>query len=190
MPRTPEQAEQWLRNKKTNVVDECQLTQREAYGVDSNGDGTAYIDWQKSQHKFGLKETPWKGVEHRWGPHGSNTAGHVAFGVDDKGTILSTDWPTAGHIGETTVDELSQKWYGGKANYLGFTSDIDGVVVAPKPKPPVPPKPEIVWHTMQFNRLAFRTAKTLHLTWKKFHELNPTIKRLTRLKKGQKVRIK
>lgn len=188
MPRTPEQAEQWLRNKKTNVVDTCQLTMHEAYGVPSNGDATAYIDYQKSQHKFGPKVTPWLGVLHRWGPTPSNPDGHVAFGLGSAGHILSTDWPTAGHIGETTVEKLSDKW--DNHNYLGFTSDVDGVVVAPKPKPPVPPKPEKVYHTMQFNRLAFRTAKTLHLTWKKFHELNPTIKRLTRLKKGQKVRIK
>lgn len=56
---------------------------------------------------------------------GSTGAGHAALSAG-QGWIFSTDWPTAGRVGEVKITELATTWH---EEYLGWTGDINGKVI-------------------------------------------------------------
>lgn len=56
---------------------------------------------------------------------GSTGAGHAALSAGG-GWIFSTDWPTAGRVGEVKITTLAATWH---ETYLGWTGDINGKVV-------------------------------------------------------------
>jgi hypothetical protein len=41
---------------------------------------------------------------------GSGGAGHCTIGAPESETIFSTDYPTKGFVGHTTVDEINSHW--------------------------------------------------------------------------------
>lgn len=51
--------------------------------------------------------------------------GHIALSLGG-GRIRSTDWPTKGRVGTTTIGDLCRDWYGSQANYLGWSRDFAG----------------------------------------------------------------
>lgn len=84
------------------------------------GPSTAALAWATSKYKHKGDANPPAGVPVYFAPN------HVALSIGG-GTIVSTDWPTIGHIGETTITELAKAW---NHPLLGWTSDIDGALIA------------------------------------------------------------
>lgn len=77
---------------------------------DFDGDGDAdAVDMLKATTKL---QTSWPaplGVFVFWSG-GSNGFGHVAPTVDDRGTVRSTDWPSAGQVNNVNVQTLDRAW--------------------------------------------------------------------------------
>ena len=59
-------------------------------------------------------------VYFRGGAHG-----HIAISLGG-GRIRSTDWPTKGRVGTTTIGDLCREWYGSQSNYRGWSRDLCG----------------------------------------------------------------
>jgi hypothetical protein len=91
--------------------------------------------WNNAKGKHGPDPSPPPGVPVWW--LGSKY-GHVAISVGG-GRVRSTDWPSRGRVGETTITNLSRAWgrkYVGWAEYLGGQK-IPGVTTsAPAPAKP------------------------------------------------------
>jgi len=64
------------------------------------------------------------------------TYGHIAISIGG-GFIRSTDFPTKGHVGTTTINDLCREWYGTTANYRGWSRDLCGDPI---------PGLQAVWH--------------------------------------------
>ncbi|WP_436036061.1 hypothetical protein [Microbacterium sp. LjRoot45] len=60
--------------------------------------------------------------------------GHICLSLGGN-RIVSTDWPTRGRIGATTIDELERKWASNEVEFLGWTDWIGGHNVTTGPDP-------------------------------------------------------
>jgi hypothetical protein len=75
-----------------------------------------------------------------WWDKGRTTAkfpeglGHVALSLGG-GKIRSTDWPSRGKVGTTTIAKLNATWT--KQRYRGWSEDINGVRVTSTPPTPL-----------------------------------------------------
>jgi hypothetical protein len=77
---------------------------------------TAIAAWTAATQKHAGDKNPPAGVPVFFAPN------HVALSIGG-GNIVSTDWPRSGHIGKTTIQELSKAW---SHIYLGWTGDLNG----------------------------------------------------------------
>ncbi len=158
IPRTPDEAIAWCKAHPTNKVRACQEEAHEAYNVPSNGDATAYIDYQRSAHKHGPAAPRIPGGLARWKRKtGDGNPGHVAPFDHDTDKVWSTDWPTDGHRSLVSVAELTQDW---DLEFLGWTEEVDGVPVAtpPSPKPQRPAPVRAVLQAGRATKAALKTA--------------------------------
>lgn len=135
MSRTINEALDYCASNRHTEYRACQKECRIAYGVPSDGTPSAAADWEKSQHK--VHETdPMKfprGVLVRW-VGGSKGSGHVAISTGD-GNCWSTDILADGHRDHVQISLIHAKW---GLTLVGYTYDIDGVLVV---EPEAPRKP-------------------------------------------------
>jgi hypothetical protein len=85
---------------------------------------TAIAAWAAARDKHARDANPPAGVPVFF--LGAERPGHVALSIGG-GKIVSTDWPHAGHIGQTTITELASTWH---HTYLGWTGDLNGKAIA------------------------------------------------------------
>jgi hypothetical protein len=107
--------------------------------------------------KFETATRAFNGTQHRhtttppagvpvWWDKGRTTAqfpeglGHVAVSLGG-GKIRSTDWPSKGKVGTTTIAKLNATWT--KQRYRGWSEDINGVRVFIQPAIPGTPPPKV-----------------------------------------------
>lgn len=117
-------------------VGSCKLAVREAYEVRVSHSGSAHAAWTQAAHKHRLSDpgrAP-KGAPVFWsgGTHGY---GHVAVSAGD-GRIWSTDIERLGYFDLVPASAPATQW---GLVPLGWTNDLDGVLVyqeKPMPKRP------------------------------------------------------
>lgn len=141
--------------------------------VDKDGDFDAVDSWRRAtkRHRAAVDDvTPPAGVPVYWSG-GSKGHGHIAITVDGWGAIESTDWPSAGVVGSTTIDELTRKW---GLTYLGWSEDIHGqeIPTGLPPRRPAEVRQEIkdaraIRDNPSTGKRRRRIAQTVIDTWKK-----------------------
>src|ERR1700740_530920 len=110
----------------------CQNASRTVYGVPSDGTPSAAADWAKSKHRVETTDPnaiP-RGALVRW-TGGSHGFGHVAISVGG-GWCWSTDLGRVGYFNLVRIADVHVKW---GLTLVGYTWDIDGVVVGPPQTP-------------------------------------------------------
>jgi hypothetical protein len=119
----------------------CLRFVRTMLGVGSKFE-TATRAFNATKHRH--TTTPPAGVPVWWDKGRTTTKfpeglGHVALSLGG-GKIRSTDWPSKGKVGTTTIAKLNATWT--KQRYRGWSEDINGVRVFTPSTPPgaVPPK--------------------------------------------------
>ena len=78
------------------------------YGLAHSGFSSAAEHWEKTPASYKLSGYE-EGALAFW-TGGSSGAGHCTIGSPKAGTIFSTDYPTKGFVGHTTVGELNSHW--------------------------------------------------------------------------------
>lgn len=109
-------------NQSGNEVNNCLGTVSYWLGG-SHGVPNAITAWQRSIAKHPGDLHPPAGVPVYWS---GGRDGHVALSLGN-GMIRSTDWPSAGRVGTTSISTLSLAW--GK-HYLGWAGDTWGRMLA------------------------------------------------------------
>lgn len=99
---------------KHNIPNMCLYYVRTWCGA-PGGYPNAGTAWLAAKYKHGQDRNPPAGVPVFFMPN------HVALSIGGQ-NIVSTDWPHAGVIGQTTIDELEKAWH---KTYYGWTEDID-----------------------------------------------------------------
>jgi hypothetical protein len=86
--------------------------------------------------------------------------GHVALSLGG-GKIRSTDWPSKGKVGTTTIATLNRTWT--KQRYRGWSEDINGVRLPMTPGAPtkVPPPKVSLSKVVQAARTGSKAAGVL-----------------------------
>lgn len=102
-------------------INRCLSFVRQALGAPGIGYG-AIDAWNNAKYK--MHSTPPPGTPVFWA---GGRYGHAALSTGG-GRIISTDWPGAGTVSETTISALTSAW--GK-RYMGWTRDINGKLVYP-----------------------------------------------------------
>lgn len=111
------------------AVGYCARFSRECAGFgalgdfDGDGDADAVDMWKASKVRHPGDRHPPLGVFVFWSG-GSKGHGHVAPTVTSNGVVRSTDWPSAGVVGMTTIDAIDRAWP--SMTYLGWTEDLYG----------------------------------------------------------------
>ena len=103
--------------------------------------GDATDAWTNALGKHTGDRNPPRGAPVFW-TGGSAGHGHIVMSLGN-GQVRSTDWPSSGKVGTTTIDELSNKW--GSLKYAGWAEGFNGVWIpelkggaTPPPSAPAP----------------------------------------------------
>lgn len=99
----------------------CLRFVRKVYGLDAR-DRSAIVAWHESRSKHRGDPRPPAGVPVFWAGGGP---GHVALSLGN-GWVLTSDYPSRGHVTKVTISALDEAW---NLRYLGWTDDLEGVVV-------------------------------------------------------------
>lgn len=91
---------------------------------DDDGDADAVDAWKRARRRHPGALTPPAGVPVFW-TGGSRGHGHVAMSLGN-GNVRSTDWPTAGQVGDVDIATLTARW---GLPYAGWTEDLNGVTI-------------------------------------------------------------
>lgn len=121
-PRVGSAAVDFARRIVSWRIGMCQMFVRTCQGV-GPGAGTALEAWRNAgpDHQHGGKYPP-PGVNVHW-QGGPGDPGHTALSVGD-GRCRSTDYPSAGLVGEVSIGAITRSWFGREGRYLGWT-DVD-----------------------------------------------------------------
>lgn len=99
----------------------CLRFVRKVYGLPAR-DPSAIAAWHESRSRHKGDRLPPAGVPVFWSGGGP---GHVALSLGD-GWVLTSDYPSAGHVTRVSISTLRAVWH---LEYLGWTDDLEGVVV-------------------------------------------------------------
>jgi hypothetical protein len=99
----------------------CLRFVRKVYGLDAR-DRSAIVAWREARHKHRGDPRPPAGVPVFWAGGGP---GHVALSLGN-GWVLTSDYPSRGHVAKVPISTLDEEW---NLRYLGWTNDLEGVVV-------------------------------------------------------------
>jgi cell wall-associated NlpC family hydrolase len=99
----------------------CLKFVRKVYGLPAR-DPSAIAAWHASDSKHKGDAEPPAGVPVFWSGGGP---GHVALSLGD-GWVLTSDYPTSGRVTKVEISTLDAAW---GLHYLGWTDDLEGVVV-------------------------------------------------------------
>jgi len=99
----------------------CLKFVRKVYGLPAR-DPSAIAAWHASDSKHKGDAFPPAGVPVFWSGGGP---GHVALSLGD-GWVLTSDYPTSGRVAKVEISSLDAEW---GLHYLGWTDDLEGVVV-------------------------------------------------------------
>jgi cell wall-associated NlpC family hydrolase len=99
----------------------CLRFVRKVYGLPAR-DPSAIAAWHDSRSRHKGDRLPPAGVPVFWSGGGP---GHVALSLGD-GWVLTSDYPSAGHVTRVPISALRAAWH---LRYLGWTDDLEGVVV-------------------------------------------------------------
>lgn len=133
---------------RTNVPGTCYLWTRTMAGspavgdVDRDGDADAVDGWKATKRRHAGDRNPPAGVPVFWSG-GRNGYGHAAVSLGG-GKIRSTDAGGSGKIATVDLGWVEREW---GLTYLGWSDDLNGVVIPGEPEPPVEkatPKPSRV----------------------------------------------
>ena len=87
--------------------------------------------WDHAKYRHAGDRKPPAGVP-VWFNHGSaNVYGHICISLGG-GKIRTTDWPSRGRVGETTITELERRW---GRKYVGWAEDLYGFRIPGFPRP-------------------------------------------------------
>lgn len=126
--RTPAEALAWARARDRWASGMCLQFVRSCFGVPAVHPD-ASTAWAATQHRH--TSTPPAGVP-VWWTGGRRGFGHVAISAGG-GRIVSTDVPSSGRVGTTTIRALTSAW---GHTYRGWSEDINGYRVADFTQPP------------------------------------------------------
>lgn len=127
MPNSRQQAVAKALSTTTYPVGMCARFTRECFGVgalgdfDGDGDADAVDQWAAARIKNHDDRNPPAGVPMFWAG-GSKGYGHAAVSLGG-GRVRSTDRPTAGLVGDTTIEDIERSW---RMTYLGWSEDLYG----------------------------------------------------------------
>jgi hypothetical protein len=99
----------------------CLRFVRKVYGLPAR-DRSAIAAWHEAASKHKGDRQPPAGVPVFWSGGGP---GHVALSLGD-GWVLTSDYPSAGRVTKVSISALHAAWH---LQYLGWTDDLEGVVV-------------------------------------------------------------
>jgi cell wall-associated NlpC family hydrolase len=99
----------------------CLRFVRKVYGLPAR-DPSAIAAWHESRSRHKGDRLPPAGVPVFWSGGGP---GHVALSLGD-GWVLTSDYPSAGRVTRVSISTLRTAWH---LQYLGWTDDLEGVVV-------------------------------------------------------------
>lgn len=102
-------------------INRCLSFVRQALGAPGLDQG-AIDSWNQAQYK--MRSTPPAGTPVFWS---GGRYGHTALSLGG-GRVISTDWPGAGTVSETTIGAITSGW---NKPYMGWTRDINGKLVYP-----------------------------------------------------------
>jgi hypothetical protein len=104
----------------------CLMEVRQYYGIPAVAP-TAYDAWINTPSaRRHVSSPPPRGYPVFWSrPGTSPRPGHVAISLGD-GMVRSTDWPTAGKVGNARISDISAAW---GLTYLGWTTSLNGYSV-------------------------------------------------------------
>lgn len=130
-PRSVTDALAWTTHQGRFKAGMCKMMCRLAYNVPSDGSPDATAAWGRTKHR-GTGPAP-KGALHWW-TGGRSGHGHVAIDATGGSTrIRTTDLPSSGQFGTMPLDAPARLW---GLRYVGWSRDIDGVLVVPYPPKP------------------------------------------------------
>lgn len=115
----------------------CKAQTRAAYGVPSDGSGSATAAWYRTDHRVQITPTAAPRGALLWWTGGSEGYGHVAI-ADGQGNVWSVDVKRPGYW--DLVPYAAIRAWAPRLLFAGVSLDIDGVQVVPSPvvKPPPP----------------------------------------------------
>jgi cell wall-associated NlpC family hydrolase len=99
----------------------CLRFVRKVYGLPAR-DPSAIGAWRAAESKHKGDVLPPAGVPVFWSGGGP---GHVAVSLGD-GWVLTSDYPSSGRVTKVAISALNSAWH---LRYLGWTDDLEGVVV-------------------------------------------------------------
>lgn len=139
-----EKAKSYYDNQTPITPDECDHYCGVWYGLSASGFPTAADHWAQTPDSYKLS-----GYEEGALAFWTGGAGHCTIGAVKSDTIFSTDYPSKGFVGHTTVDEINSHWteltFAGWARaYFPNGVTTDGVFLNSTVKPPHPLKPVIL----------------------------------------------
>lgn len=150
MPVSRQQAVANARKVTSYASGMCAKFTREQFGVaalgdfDGDGDADAVDMWQACVLKVHDDRNPPAGVPVFWSG-GSKGHGHAAVSLGG-GRVRSTDMPSAGRVGDTTIDSIVRAW---GMPYLGWTIDLYGHEIPDENAIPEPSPKDILRAEME-----------------------------------------
>lgn len=138
--RTGEDAIAWGRNQITNPSQDwtrmCLKFVRSCYGIPAKyADAGKAWDNAKMRHRNADPFAAPRGAPVFFETPG--TADHIVLGLG-KGLCLTNDWSAPGKISVARIADIATHW---RAPLLGWSEDLNGVVVFKPPAPPAKPLP-------------------------------------------------
>mmetsp|Transcript_36624 Transcript_36624/g.53796 ORF Transcript_36624/g.53796 Transcript_36624/m.53796 type:complete len:182 (-) Transcript_36624:110-655(-) len=103
-----ETAKSYYDNQTPITPDECDHYCGVWYGLAHSGFSSAAEHWAQTPDSYKLSAYE-EGALAFW-TGGSSGAGHCTIGSPESDTIFSTDYPTKGFVGHTSVDEINSHW--------------------------------------------------------------------------------
>lgn len=111
----------------------CQQFTRSAFNVGAYF-GSAISAWNGADHKHpNVDPNTCPRATGVYFSGGSRGFGHATVSLG-HGLVRSTDWPSAGRVGTARITDIERAW---GMHFLGWTEDINNVVVWEKPDPMV-----------------------------------------------------